>query len=141
MEEPRIIQLNKSLRLDTTLLISIRYFLSFSYGFEWSKRSIAVRNVGRSYVHVYMIVSEYPRNVMASSTTYSICTSGVHRRAAKCHSGSRSYFWTRISPCSMAKLASSLFAHSSQALAISSKSFSVPRPNFSAFSRNDPPLS
>jgi hypothetical protein len=82
-----------------------------------------------------------PRNFMASSIMHFLCISGVYGPAAKCHLASRNYFWTRISPCNRAKLASSLFAHSSQALAISSKSFSVPRPNFRAFSRKEPPLS
>ncbi len=82
-----------------------------------------------------------PWNFMASFIMHFLCISGVHGLAVKCHLGSRNYFWTRISPFSMAKLASSLFAHSSQALAISSKSLSVPRPNFRAFSRKEPPRS
>lgn len=53
----------------------------------------------------------------------------------------RNYFWTMISPCSMAKLASSPFAHSSHARAISSRPSSVPRSNFKALSRKEPPLS
>jgi hypothetical protein len=103
---------------------------------------IATLNAGHAalYLATYNLAFK-PRNFMASSIMYFLCISSVHGPAAKCHLGSRNYFWTRISPCSMAKLASSLFAHSSQALAISSKSFSVPRPNFRAFSRKEPPLS